>query len=68
MVPYTSPRNLYDEYQARVAQAVRNYERMAAAPPAPRRIARLLARFEAWLTAARVYPARYEVAEDGYLA
>ena len=71
MVPYGvsgSPRNLYDEYQARVAKAVRNYERIAAAPRTPGRLTRLLARFEARLVAVRIYPARHEVAEDGYLA
>ncbi len=68
MFPHTSPRALYDEYQARVARAVRQYELIASRPQQPGRLARVLARIEAWLTAVHIYPARYEVAEDGYLA
>ena len=68
MYPYSSPTDLYQEYQARVAKAVRQHEHASAAQQVPGRLAVTLARFEAWLTARRIYPARYEVDEGGLVA
>jgi hypothetical protein len=72
MYPNISPTDLYQEYQARVAKGVRQHDLASAAQWQPGRLAhafaRFEARFEAWLTAGRIYPARYEVAEGGQLA
>ena len=68
MFPITSPRDLYEEYEARATKAVQTAQYASEAEPRPGRLAALLARFEAWLTARRVYPARYEVDEGGHLA
>ncbi len=68
MFPITSPKDLYEEYEARVAKAVRNAQHMTEDQPRPGRLAGLLARFEAWLTAKRVYPVRHEVPAFVHLA
>ncbi len=68
MYPMTSPTELYNEYQARVAKAVRQHQLAAEAQRRPSLLAVLFARIEAWLTTIHIYPARNEVAEDGYLA
>ncbi len=68
MFPYESHRDLSREHEARVAKAVRQHQLLAALPRKPSRFAAALERLEAWLTTAHIYPARYEVAEDGYLA
>ena len=68
MYPYTSPTDLYQEYQTRVAKAVRQHELASEAQQRPGRLARVIARIDPWLAARHIYPARYEVDEGGQLA
>ena len=68
MFPITSPTDLYEEYQARVAQAVRHGQYASKAQPKPGMLPAMLAWIKVRLTAAHLSPARHEVAEDGQLA
>ena len=68
MYPIVSPRDLYQEYEARVTKAIRPHGPASELQPKPGMLTAVLARIEAWLTAAYMYPARYEVDEGGQLA
>ena len=64
-----SPRDLYQEYEARVDRAVRNYQRAAKMQPLARTRRSAQPRLRAWLTTMRRHLERLQQsAEDGSTA
>ena len=64
-----SPHDLYQEYEARVDRAVRNYERAATMQPVERTRWPALPSIGAWLTTIRRrLERRLQPTEEGYIA